>query len=154
MNKAHYETWFETEGRGLLADFEAAQSAAKSERQRVNAYTQPLFDRYAFRDAEGNLITSQAQLYLCRDAAYCHAFYVDCDTAHRANGFTGEAGFCPALRAENTASSAKFALLFAAAEAMGLDTNCIYGSEADTLLSLLQQLAASPPNAKGKDNAS
>lgn len=82
----------------------AARNHAAAERVRVDAYIAPVFASFAFpAGMDGEAIIKPGDLYLCEDAELCAAFYGACDTAHRANGFTGEAGYCPALIADHAA---------------------------------------------------
>lgn len=98
-----------------------AQAFARAERARVDAYIAPVFAAFTFVDDEGDRIESPRDLYLCEDAELCATYYAACDEAHRAHGFTGPAGYCPALVAEHRAIQAEHALLEATAPAFGLE---------------------------------
>lgn len=112
-----------------------AQAFAQLERERVDAYIQPLFDLYDFRvRAEwadcrpDEKITKPKDLYLSNQEALIAEYYEECDKEHRKHGFTGPHGHCPALRAENLQIIAENLLLDAGCKwldisraAMGLD---------------------------------
>jgi hypothetical protein len=109
------------ENRSLAETVLTAQAFAEIERERVDTYVAPIFARYGFKDDEGNAIASPRKLYLCEDDAACAAFYAECDTAHRAHGFTGGAGECPALVAEDLLTKAQNLLLDSLARFVGVD---------------------------------
>lgn len=100
-----------------------AQAIAEVERERVNAYVIPIFRKYKFTDNNGNPITDKERLYTCPDEGRCMVFYAECDRAHRAHGFTGEEGYCPALIAEHDRTVAENALLDKAKVLFGI-TDC------------------------------
>lgn len=106
----------------------AAQAFAKVERERVDAYIQPIFEKYTFHTSpefgEVLPITRRDQLYLCDQKEHLAYYYAECNAAHRAHGWTGPEGYCPALVAEHEAVKAKNALLEAAGELMGCDFIC------------------------------
>jgi hypothetical protein len=123
-----------------------AQAFAELERERVDAYVRPIFDRYQFQyaaewgDRRGGLsgpIPSPKDLYLCDDAPGLAAYYADCDDAHRAHGFTGPAGHCPALRAESLLLAAQNALIDLAKPLFGFDARDLYGEDRRKCLDLL-----------------
>lgn len=103
-----------------------AQAFAKIERERVDAYILPMFESRTFYRAkewgEQKRITRYDDLYLTdpHGAEYLQ-FCADCDAAHRAHGFTGEAGCCPALIAEDLRCKAESALIDAGCKLMGID---------------------------------
>ncbi len=103
-----------------------AQAFAECERERVTAYTRPIFDRYTFYaddDGEnGKRITDQDRLYLSKDDDLCAQYYAELDVAHRAHGFDGPAGHCPALVAEDMLRQAENALLESLASVTGVDS--------------------------------
>jgi hypothetical protein len=107
--------------RSLAETVLKAQAFAELERERVDAYVAPIFARYGFKDDEGNAIASPRKLYLCEDDAACAVFYAECDVVHRANGFTGGAGECPALVAEDLLTQAQNLLLDSLARFVGVD---------------------------------
>lgn len=97
-----------------------AQAAAQVMRACVDAYVEPLFQARTFTVREkwralGVTIATSADLYLTEenDPAVTE-FYAACDAAHRAHGFTGPAGYCPALVAERLVVEAEWALMDAA----------------------------------------
>ena len=92
--------WWGKQNRSLAQEVLAATAHAKAERKRVNAYILPLFRTYGFCDNQGKEITDPERLYLCEDEARVTEYFQACDTAHRAHGFTGPEGNCPALSAE------------------------------------------------------
>lgn len=107
--------------RSLAETVLKAQAFAELERERVDAYVAPIFARYGFKDDEGNAISAPRKLYLCEDDAACATFYAECDVAHRAHGFTGGAGECPALVAEDLLTQAQNLLLDSLAKFVGVD---------------------------------
>jgi hypothetical protein len=112
---------------------------AQLERERVDAYVGPIFESFGFVDENGKKIEHQRDLFLSKDEALCKAFYARCDEAHRAHGFTGPAGHCPALSAENLLLTAEQALLEAASEFLGIEDLHIYidGEDRKKMLDLL-----------------
>lgn len=89
-----------------------ARVVAETERARVDAYIAPVFARFTFTDDQtGAQLTTARQLYQCNDEVQVAVFFAACDLAHREQGFTGEAGMCPALIAEAAQIKAENALL-------------------------------------------
>ena len=123
-----------------------ARVFADMERERVNAYILPIFQSYHF-EYDGDVaakmgltgpIPSLDQLYLADlDSPKVKAYYAECDTAHRANGFLGEPGYCPALCAESLVTEAERALLDLAEPLCGIASDSIYGDNRATYLDLL-----------------
>ena len=76
------------------------------ERQRVDAYIQPIFESFGFtygaiaKDQHTGPIPTPRDLYLADDGPKMQACHEACDQAHRAHGFKGPQGHCPALIAE------------------------------------------------------
>lgn len=129
---------------GELADrVLLAKAAYLVERERVDAYVEPIFATFGFRDKRtGELLTKSRDLYLApdddrdgddRQAAYYEAV----DQAHRDRGFTGPKGHCPALIAECEMFAAEKALLKAAGEVFGFDADLLYGKNREKMLDLL-----------------
>lgn len=116
-----------------------AKAFAQVERERVNAYIQPLFESFGFVDDEGNKIESQNGLYRCNDEVMLKVFYAESDAAHRAHGFTGPEGHCPALRVENLQIQSESYLLKAGAELLGFDADGLYGENRAKMLDLLMK---------------
>ena len=104
-----------------------AQAFAELERERVDAYILPLFKGWKFEysakygDKAGQLIPSPERLYLCDDEGGIAAFYAECDEAHRAHGFKGPRGHCPALTAEALHVAVENALIGLAKPLFGID---------------------------------
>lgn len=69
---------------------------AKSERKRVDAYTQPIWDQFGF----GQPTPDKAYLIDGRDEDL-QKFYEATYAANAAHGWTGQYDHCPALTAEN-----------------------------------------------------
>lgn len=117
---------------------------AEMERERVTAYVTPIFERYTFpidpkfvRGGE-TVVTKQADLYLAvLDSPDITAYYADCDAAHRAHGFTGPDGHCPALVAENLVMQTERALIDLAADATGITSSDVFGEERKKYLDIL-----------------
>jgi hypothetical protein len=97
--------------RSLAMTVAKAKAFAEIERERVDAYIAPIFARYGFKDEDGKAIENASRLYMCEDDAACKAFYAECELAHRANGWKGEEGCCPALVAEDLQCRAEQLLL-------------------------------------------
>lgn len=106
-----------------------AQAFAQLERERVDAYVGPIFDSFGFH-YRGDLadkaglsgpIPSPKELYLCDDERQLALYYEECDQAHRAHGFKGPKGHCPALVAEHLQIIAENALLKAGGALVGVD---------------------------------
>lgn len=120
-----------------------AQAHAQLERERVNAYVLPILLRYAFVDGmsrdshKGAPITNVDHLYLSTDEARVVEFFAECDAAHRANGFTGPVGHCPALVAENLQSQTERAFLKLAGEFFGAAFEDTYGDNRKKALDLM-----------------
>lgn len=115
-----------------------ARALAEVESDRVASYVDPLFDKFNFEDQHGKAIKERAQLYLCRDENLCAEFYTACTAAHKANGFTGKDGYCPALIADGLAIEAESALLLSLGEFAGVGNrfNCSSRKIRDNSLSL------------------
>ena len=133
---------------GKLADAVfVAKAFAELERERVDKYVEPIFAKYGFvNKRSGEPLLKSRDLYLAGDTpdveAKCKEFYDECEVAHRANGFTGKVGNCPALCAENALMMAERALLIAAGEVFGIDGSDIYGKNREKMLDLLLGAAA------------
>ena len=122
-----------------------AQAFAECERKRVDAYIQPIFEKYGFRadltlDREtewhNKPLTTPRDLYLTEDPRLPE-YYAECDAAHRAHGFDGPAGHCPALVAENLLIQAQNALLDSGAKLIGFEPYMLYGETREKMLNLL-----------------
>lgn len=108
-----------------------AKVIAQMERERVDAYIGPIFARYAFEYGPlgqkcglTGIIPTEKDLYL---ADLCSEkmdqYYAECDAAHRAHGFTGKTGHCPALLAEHNVIKAERALIDVAGPFFGLSND-------------------------------
>ena len=121
-----------------------AKAFAQLERERVDAYILPIFQSYNFQ-YEGKLaercglsgpVKTPHDLYLVEDETLLKCYYADCDEAHRAHGFKGPIGHCPALTAENLLMETESLLMDLAKPLLGLDRN-IYGENRKKLLDIL-----------------
>jgi hypothetical protein len=123
----------------------AARVFAKIERARVDAYVRPIFDARTFEVAEKwrtvagtpERITDPRDLYLCADDAACAEFFEACDAAHRAHGFTGPKGHCPALMAENRIIELERDLIDRAADLFGIASSDVWGADRKKYIELL-----------------
>ena len=114
-----------------------AQAFAKVERERVDAYIRPIFDRYAFKDERGEPIKKPDDLYHCKDEVLCAAYYAECDSTHREHGFRGPEGYCPALVAKDMQLKTEWALLDTGATLFGFGDITLYGENHAKMLNLL-----------------
>lgn len=121
-----------------------AKAFAQLERERVNAYVLPIFAEYEFytdleakRDCKLERIADPRNLYLSENEKLVADYYAACDHAHREHGFTGPAGHCPALTAENLLMQAERFLLDAGCKLFGIDEAYVYGKDRDQMLKLL-----------------
>jgi hypothetical protein len=124
-----FKRWSKAHG-GLAEAVCMAQAFAQCERERVDAYIKPLFELFDFYVAERFVergrpqerITDVNRLYLTDlEGAEYKRFVEECDKEHRAHGFKGKAGHCPALVAESLQIIAENALLKAGGELLGVD---------------------------------
>lgn len=107
--------FIEKEGREIAETVCFAQAFAQMERERVNEYKKPIFDRYSFSD-EGDKtpITDPELLYKTNLESENYKKYNDeILNAHAANGWNGERGLCPALVAEDLQRQAEYCLISA-----------------------------------------
>jgi hypothetical protein len=107
------KTWARA-NRELATTALKARALAELERARVDAYIAPIFARYGFTcdiDGSGKPLTDPRKLYLSTDEERCTAYFAECDAAHRAHGYNGEPGTCPALVAEDLQVRAENLLL-------------------------------------------
>lgn len=121
----------------LVAAVAAATAFATAERARVDAYIEPIFLSYGFKDENGIPISRSRDIYLCLDDARCAEFFDACDAAHRAHGFTGPAGHCPALTAATARIAAENKLLKAGGDLFGADFAGTFGETRDEALRLM-----------------
>lgn len=139
-----FKTWAR-EHHDLAITVCKAQALAECERERVDAYILPIFQRYGFHadlkllhngpDAN-RLLTTPKELYLSEDPRIPD-YYAECDAAHRAHGFTGPDGHCPALSAEYLHTQAENALLEAAHDLLDVELSVLGGPERKKMLDLL-----------------
>ena len=122
-----------------------AQAFAQFEKERVAKYITPIFDSYKFQYC-GELATkckksgpipTRDDLYLCDDEDYLAKYYAECVRAHRAHGFTGPDGNCPALTAEHNSMLAENGFMETALDMFGLDHIPFKLEHRDQLLKLL-----------------
>ena len=106
-----------------------AQACAETKRKQVDAYIAPVFEQFTFYPSADMLahgmanerITDIKSLYLTDlESVPYKTFCKMCDEAHRAHGFDGEAGYCPALIAEDLYIKAQNVLLKSGCELLGL----------------------------------
>lgn len=115
------------------------------ERERVNAYILPIFQSYHFtygpvgeRSGLSGPITAMNDLFLADlDDPLMAAFYAECDAAHRAHGFTGPQGHCPALTAESLLMQTERAFIELAEPLFGISADSVYGPDRQKYLELL-----------------
>lgn len=129
-----------------------AQAFAELERKRVDAYIRPIFESYTFtydlerRGVEpGKRMTNPEHLYMSTDEVQVAAYFAECDRAHRAHGFKGPAGHCPALTAEHLLIVTQQALMDLAQPLFGISD--VYGDDRAKYLKLL--IGACAPHIKG-----
>jgi hypothetical protein len=126
-----------------------AELFAKTERERVDAYINPLFELFNFYvDSKwsdrvgppGERITDIDKLYLTDlDSPEYKRFMEECDKEHRKHGFTGKPGYCPALIAEHLHIETENLLLDHAFESLslGFDRSLLWGERREQLLKLV-----------------
>ncbi len=118
-----------------------ALAHAQLERTRVDAYILPIFQSFGFKYAgrwdKAGPIEKPEHLYLCDDDEALADYYAECDQAHRAHGFTGPAGHCPALTAETLVTQTENALIDLARPLFGLEVSQLYGEKRAKYLELL-----------------
>ena len=138
-----------TEFKAFSADIAPAARAvlmarvyAQMERERVDAYIRPIFESYKFEYGEiarglHGPIPSPNELYLVDDGPGLTAYYADCDDAHRAHGFKGPKGHCPALTAETLQRTTEGLLIDLAKPLFGIHSSDLYGEDRIKYLELL-----------------
>lgn len=130
-----------------------AQAFAELERARVDAYILPIFQSYQphFRvnpkwaERYGELVQTPRDLYLCDQEAIVQDYFEDCDRAHRAHGFKGPHGHCPALTAEHLLTQAEHCLIELAKPLTGIEN--VYGEDRAKYLKIL--IGACAPHIRG-----
>lgn len=115
----------------------AAQAFAAVEKERVDAYTQPILDRTPLFDDKGDRIVALRYVWHCADESAVAAFYAECDKAHRAHGFTGPDGHCPALVADYDRIKAENAILKEAGEFFDVETCSMRSEDRNKMLDLV-----------------
>ncbi len=98
---------------------------------------------------KGTVITDTEHLYLSCDEPGLAAFYAECDDAHRAHGFTGKQGHCPALIAENLLMAVERELLKLGGEFFGVSFEDTYGENRQKAMDLLMGAAVKADSEKG-----
>lgn len=133
----------------------AARVFAECERARVDAYIRPIFDSYGFThgakwgDAHaGERLQEPKDLYLADDEIQVAAYFEECDRAHRAHGFTGPKGHCPALTAEYLVVEAERALIDLTAPTFGIDPDALFLDHRATFLDLIITAAVKAGNVR------
>jgi hypothetical protein len=158
---AEFEKWAH-DCAGLARAVCMAKAFAELERERVNAYIRPIFDSVKFTVAakwskngdEPERILNPDHLYLSDQEAMVADYFAECDHAHRAHGFRGEPGHCPALEAAELQRIAENALIDLARPLFGFDSSDLFGELRTKALDLLlgaclkaerDRIAAAPP---------
>lgn len=120
-----------------------ARAFAAAERERVDAYINPIFTAYKFtygdlgqKCGRTGLLADKDELYLAEDGPLVAAYYADCDAAHRAHGFTGPKGHCPALTAEHLVIEAERHFIDLTKPLLGIDSEGLYGDAREKYLDL------------------
>ena len=132
-----FKTWAKTQKDLALAVCQA-QAFAECEKERVEAYIRPIFDRYTFIDKRtSERITNPDWLYCSEQEELCNAYYDECDKAHREHGFRGPHGNWPDLEAKTLQIKAEKVLLEAGSELMGIEDITLYGENREKMLKLL-----------------
>lgn len=139
-----FKVWSK-KNRTLALEVCAAQAKAEVTRERVDAYVQPILERFAFKkDLDilkdvpdfGEPITTVRDLYQTEDPRLPE-FYAACQQAHKDHGYQLPDGYCPALVAENEYIKKQNALLEAGSDLLGVDLQAVYelrGKAIDLLL--------------------
>lgn len=147
MNPEQLKDWAR-DNASLAYSVLMARAFAQTERARVDAYINPIFETYGFTYAEkwiergrpAGLIAKREDLYLSDDEPQIAHFYAACDAAHRAHGFTGPAGHCPALVAEHLVRQAERLLVELAEPIAGLTHHRLLCSGLDKLHEYVEML--------------
>lgn len=122
-----------------------AQAFAKCERERVDSYIKPLFEKFEFYVCDEfaerigkKRITQEKDLYMTdlKSPQYLE-FQEQCDAENRKHGFDGPKGHCPALIADGLRRDAEYALLKSGGEFLGVDLTMVFGEKRDKALDLL-----------------
>ncbi len=126
-----------------VVDYLTLSTAAKLQRDRVDAYIRPIFNSYRFR-VKPQWVQSYGyeyvqpcnpicdkNIYLSDDDEMCKQYYTDCDKAHRQHGFEGAMGCCPALIAEHKASRARANIFTVSAPLFNISRKVFYGTDID-----------------------
>lgn len=140
---AAFKAWAKA-NKQLAVNVIEAQAVAEVTREKVDAYIEPLFKSFGFvisegmhRTDAGKPIEKAQDIYLCNDEEKVAQFFAACDAAHKANGFTVKAGYCPALIAENELIKAQNKLIEAASKLFDVDFSFAFGAKREELLKLL-----------------
>jgi len=124
MNKPtlkQFQSWAK-ENQSLALAVCKATAFAQLERERVDKYTMPIFQRYGFKDEQGQPIDKPGQLYLCQDEQLCTTYFTECNKANQAHGWGGPFDHCPALVAEHNQIKIEQALIDEGAKLMGIES--------------------------------
>lgn len=149
VTSAEFVRWA-CDHKGLAEAVCAAKALADLERERVYKYIMPLFESFNFTDDQGRKIKHPDQLYLCEDESRFEEFAARADEAHRAHGFTGEAGVWPDLLADHTQIRAENALLDAACEFFRLKRHPVGKKREQFLKLVLSACLSVPASAAGR----
>lgn len=143
---AALKTWAPT-NRAIAVAVREAQAFARTERERVTAYANPILLRFAFKDRDGNLITDHDRLYTSctEDEVRWPEYFAALDAEHRAHGFTGPKDHCPALIAQSQQIKTEQALIQSGAALFGIPDVPLYGENRAKFLALLIQACLDPP---------
>ena len=127
-----------------------AKAFAQIERERVDAYVRPIFDRYSFpvkkdwQKLEGEFVTDPDSLYLADlDSPLMKQYEAEVAAAHRAHGWTGPEEHCPACVAEHNQLKAERALIDFACRMIdiGAEVDDIHGEHRENFLKILGEMA-------------
>ena len=123
-----FKAWARANHGAALLVFKA-QAFAELERERVDAYIEPLFKSFNFeycgalaeKTGMSGPLPSSKELYLCDDEERVKEYFKACARAHRAHGWQGEEEFCPALVAEHAHVIAENEFLREGCKVFGID---------------------------------
>jgi hypothetical protein len=137
-----FKRWCQTH-KSLAITVCTTKAIAEVTREKVDAYTQPIFDSFEFQYcgelAEKLNLTGpvpRATFYLCDDPRIPE-FYAACDAEHKRQGFNVPEGHCPALTAEALLIKAENALIEAAQSLFDLGVHQIHFENRRKYLDLL-----------------
>lgn len=147
---AEFKRWAR-ENRALASAVIHARAFALAERERVDAYTKPIFEAFGWKGTLGEfgvVVETEKDLFAC---VHTHeekmaAYHKACCEANIAHGWTGNPEHCPALVADGEAGKAESRLIEAGLRFMGIEGPGLYGEwrkkMLDTLLGACIQAGA------------